>query len=526
MKFIFFTLLTFISLFSISQEVDVKKYDLTIRISDTTNRIYVTEIIDFVRITKMPTFSLDLSNIDTSGLGMVVESVQFLNSDNTKLINFKHEKDRLQIDVNNSANAPRELQVRIEYSGIPKDGLIIGENKYGNRTFFGDNWPDRAHNWFACNDRPSDKALVDFNIIAPEHYEVISNGALKGTVNFKSGLRLHAYSSEYELPTKVMVFGAADFSIEELVEFKRFPLSSWVYPENEQAGFSDMKTAIKVLDFFEHKISDYPYEKLANVQSTTRYGGMENAGCIFYSERAITGENRMEELIAHEIAHQWFGNSATEADWQHLWLSEGFATYFTNLYVQYNYGEERFTEMLQKDRKSVLQFYSKYKLPLIDTLSTDLLFMLNTNAYQRGAWVLHMLRNEIGNENFWITIQTYYDKYKYSNATSANFMDIAQEVSGKDLTSFNRQWLQTGVIPELDLNWSQKGKKIKIEIKQMQKGAMFYFPLEFIVYFKDGTNEVRIVDIDSVETIIEEKDNRKIKCIQLDPNVKLLFEKR
>jgi aminopeptidase N len=280
------------------------------------------------------------------------------------------------------------------------------------------------------------------------------------------------------------------------------------------------------LDFFEHKISDYPYEKLANVQSTTRYGGMENAGCIFYSERAITGENRMEELIAHEIAHQWFGNSATESDWEHLWLSEGFATYFTNLYVQYNYGEERFTEMLKKDRKSVLQFYQQNKLPLIDTISTDLLFMLNTNAYQRGAWVLHMLGNEIGNENFWITIQKYYEEYQYKNATSSDFIKVAEEVNKRDLQLFKKQWLQTGVIPELDLNWEQKGKNVTLSIKQLQEGLLFEFPLEFMIYYKDGSSELKEFRIKDKEFILKEKIGKKIKCVQLDPNVKLLFLKR
>src|SRR5690606_11234286 len=146
-------------------------------------------------------------------------------------------------------------------------------------------------------------------------------------------------------------------------------------------------------------------------------------------ERAITGKGMMEELIAHEIAHQWFGNSATESDWSQLWLSEGFATYMTHLYVLGKYGDGRFEEGLAKDRQTVKHFYNQQILPVVDTLSTDPNEMLNANAYQRGAWVLHMLRNELGDDLFWKGIQLYYTTFQYSNATTKDFIQAMEKAS-------------------------------------------------------------------------------------------------
>ncbi len=501
----------------IGQTIDVTSYNLEIHLSDSSDVIHVKESVVFDRMSKMSTVVLDLVAQDADQTGMKVSSLKL----NGTEIPFKHDKEKLLFEVDNSVNANRTNEVSVEFSGIPRDGLIIGKNKFGNRTFFGDNWPNRAHHWFACNDHPSDKAIVNFSVYAPKNYEIIANGELVKKELVDSKIIHYSYKSDFVLPTKVMVFGAADFSVKNYDEFNRFPLSAWVYPENEKAGFSDMSLAIPVLNFFEEKIAPYPYEQLANVQSTTRYGGMENAGCIFYAESAIRGDGKMESLIAHEIAHQWFGNSASEKDWEHLWLSEGFATYLTHLYTENKYGKEKFKEELWKDRTTVGQFYRDQKLPLVDTISTDLLFMLNTNAYQRGSWVLHMLRNELGDELFWKGIRFYYESYKYSNASSSDFIKCMESTSGKELGLFKKQWLHTAEIPELDAQWKTKRNKLTLSVIQSEK--TFIFPLEFKITYKDGSTEIISLQIKDNETLFTQKMKSKVRHIVMDPDVKLLF---
>jgi aminopeptidase N len=155
-----------------------------------------------------------------------------------------------------------------------------------------------------------------------------------------------------------MVIGAARFAVRQTGVVNGFEVTSWVYPQNREEGFDSYKYAPKILDFFHTHIGPYSYKKLANVQSKTRYGGMENASNIFYFENSVaTGAeaagnaSKIEPLVAHEIAHQWFGNSASETDWHHVWLSEGFATYLTHLYFEFTYGRDRMTKDLRDDRK-------------------------------------------------------------------------------------------------------------------------------------------------------------------------------
>ena len=153
-----------------------------------------------------------------------------------------------------------------------------------------------------------------------------------------------------------MVFGAADFAVQLAGEHEGIPVSSWIFKEQKEKGFYDYAMALPVLEFFTKNVAPYPYEKLANVQSKTRYGGMENASCIFYYEASVKGDRSSEALIAHEIAHQWFGNSASEANWHHVWLSEGFATYWTHLYFEQTQDKSIF------ENRPIEGFKNGYKL--------------------------------------------------------------------------------------------------------------------------------------------------------------------
>ena len=154
-----------------------------------------------------------------------------------------------------------------------------------------------------------------------------------------------------------------------------------------------------MVNFFSTKVGPFPYEKLANVQSSTRFGGMENASAIFYSQEAIAKGKNIESTVSHEIAHQWFGDSVTEKEWHHLWLSEGFATYFGALFFEQSDGRDNFIERMEKSKKRIFQSKVTDR-PIVDYEVRDLFKLLNSNNYPKGAWVLHMLRGLLGDEIF------------------------------------------------------------------------------------------------------------------------------
>lgn len=429
-------------------EIDVKHYNLTIAVNDSTNSIDAKMIISLTFKQLVNAFDMDLVQQDSTGKGMHILSV-FQNKDS---VQFTHLNNKITIQPN-AIKTDSIYNFEITYNGIPKDGLIIGENLHGDRTFFADNWPNRAHNWFPCVDHPSDKATVEFTIIAPNHYQVIANGTLVEETNLSNDLKRYHYKTMVPLPTKVMVIGVARFAVQQLGETHNIPISTWVYPQTKEQGFHDFANAKNILDFFIEKFGEYPYQKLANVQSKTQFGGMENAGAIFYAEKYVKGERNFEDTIAHEIVHQWFGNSASESDWPHLWLSEGFATYFADVYIQKTAGEAVFQQRLKEERDEVLNFYKKKQTPVIDTENTHLMSLLNANSYEKGAWALRMLHKKLGDETFWTGIKTYYEKFKLSNASTNDFKNVMTEVSGQNLDAFFLQWLQKAGHPVLKTSW-------------------------------------------------------------------------
>jgi aminopeptidase N len=498
-------------------EIDVKHYNLAIEVNDSTNSIQGKMTISLTFKQLVNAFDLDLVQQDSTGKGMLITSV-FQNNDS---VSFTHNDNKINIQPN-AIKTDSIYTFEITYNGVPKDGLIIGENLHGDRTFFSDNWPNRAHNWFPCIDHPSDKATVEFTIKAPNHYQAVANGTLLEETNLTDNLKLYHYKTSVQLPTKVMAIGIARFAVQQLGETHNIPVSSWVYPQTKDLGFYDFANTKNILDFFIEKFGEYPNQKLANVQSKTQFGGMENAGAIFYAEKYVKGERNFEDTIAHEIVHQWFGNSASETDWPHLWLSEGFATYFTDLYIQKTDGEDAFQQRLKAAREKVLNFYKRRQTPVIDIENKDLMSLLNANSYEKGAWVLHMLRKKLGDETFWTGIKTYYEKFKLNNATTNDFKNVMAEVSGQNLDVFFTQWLQKAGHPVLKTSWLYYQNKLRLLIDQTQENA-FNFPLDVEIIYTDGTSEIKTIEVAEIAIPYEIETKGEVKEVKFDPNTWLLF---
>ena len=466
-------------------------------------------------------FELDLVNNNVKGQGMNVSDVSL----DGQPLKFSHQNDRLKIHLSTPALPGDDKKFTIRYSGIPQDGLIISKNKFGDRTFFGDNWPNRAHHWLPTIDHPYEKATCEFIVLAPEHYTIIGTGEKVEESSNGKKRKLTHWKTVVPLPTKVMVIGAARFAISYEGAVNNVPLQSWVYPQNRAEGFSDYAIAAKPLDFFSKTIAPYPYEKLANVQSTTRYGGMENASNIFYYENSVTGKSTIEGLVAHEIAHQWFGNSASEADWYHVWISEGFATYFANLYLENRYGSKRLMEEMETDRQQVIAYFQKNPTPIVNTSITDITKVLNTNSYQKASWVLHMLRYEIGDQKFWEGVREYYRQYQLSNAMTDDFRLVMEKISGKDLKGFFDQWLFRAGHPKLEVVWQYDTRKKQVLVTLEQKqGQPFDFYLNLALNAPSGSQQLEKIKISARKQEFLIPAAQKPTDILLDPNVWLLFE--
>ena len=501
--------------------IDIEHYRFELELSDETDEIKGKAEVK-IAFKKTGPFELDLYTKDEQGKGMTVSSVE----ENGKSVPFEAKGETLSIIPSSSLDTDEPAVYTIQYQGIPADGLIISKNKFGDRTFFGDNWPNRAHHWLPTVDHPSDKATVEFIVSAPDHYQVVANGRQIEESSLGKGKRLTHWKTDVKLPTKIMVIGAADFAVQHAGFVGEAPVSSWVYPNTKEKGFYDYALAVKILTFYTQYIAPYPYEKLANVQSKTRYGGMENASCIFYSEESVDGKRGSEALIAHEIVHQWFGNSASEANWHHIWLSEGFATYLTHVYFEQVHGEEARIPRMEADRRRVLNWEPTRTSPVVDTRVKDYNRLLNANSYQKGGWVLHMLRKQVGDEAFVKGIRLYYDRFQLSNALTSDLQKAMEETSGQKLDWFFKQWIFTAGHPNLKVRWSWSNKKkiCTLEVEQLQE-VPFRFPLD--VFFPDGAageNIIAQLEVTQGKETFEVELPLAPHDVQLDPMVNLLFE--
>ncbi len=509
-----------------AQEIDVLHYEYRLTLSDETDEIRgeATITVRFLKV--VDRFSLDLVS-KTAGKGMTVTRV----AGSVGVRHFTQGGEKLTLVLNSPAVKEDTLQFYIVYRGIPADGLIISKNKYGERTFFADNWPDRARHWIPCNDRPDDKAAVDFYVALPRHYQVVANGRLENdsvkgdwTDEARSNGDYYHWKETVPIPTKVMVIGAARFAVKEFNDSPPgIPVSAWVYPQDSTKGFYDYALAVPILKFFQGYIGEYPFEKLANVQSKTMFGGMENASCIFYSEASVNGKRTAEALIAHEIVHQWFGNSATEKHFAHIWLSEGFAKHLTNVYLGHIYGEDTVKNRLRSDREKVITFLKKDPLPVVDS-SSELMDLLNANSYEKGGWVLRMIQAEVGDTVFQKIIRQYYQTYRGSNAETKDFQKIVEGTTGRNWEKFFRQWLFRAGLPQIDAGWKQKQDKVEITLRQ--QGFVYELPIEFEIRMEDGRSFFKKEVMNSNQLLIDAFVDGKVKEIIIDPHVKLLAELR
>lgn len=506
--------------------VDILHYIFKIDLNDQNNELKGETTLKVKFKQSVANFSLDLINQKSNLQGMKVLAVK---QKDGNVLNFTHQNDKLIIQLNAQTKTDEEQTFIINYRGVPADGLIISSNKYGERTFFGDNWANRARHWLPVIDHPYEKATCEFIVIAPNHYQVVANGMLKEESNLPNNFRLSHWVESVPLPTKVMVIGVARFAVDYVAIHKGISIQSWVYPQDRQAGFYDYALAVKILAFIENKIAPYPYQKLANVQSKTRYGGMENAGNIFYSESSVKGDRSAEALIAHEIVHQWFGDAASEADWHHVWLSEGFATYLTHIYFEETYSKAKMAERMAEDRTQIIEYFkSTPNSPIVDVNITDLNDLLNTNTYQKAAWVLHTLRMELGDELFWKGLKKYYETYQFKNALTEDFQKIMEDASGKDLKNFFREWIYQSGHPQYQGFWQYDAikKELKIQLQQTQKnGTFFHQNLELGIYTKGETNpRIEILNIKNKDSYFTFPLEQIPDKITIDPNTNALME--
>lgn len=469
--------------------IDVLSYGFQLVLPDTGFAIAAQAVVVFRRAPGSPdTLALDL-------VGLTVDSVGSHGDGRAAAYarrSYAYDGLRLRIALpSRESDAPENVSVF--YHGTPQDGLIIRTDARGRRSAFGDNWPERARDWLPTVDSPADKAEVLWLVSAPRDWRVVANGRLARQGRSPDGRSWWAYEEHRPVPTYTMVIGAAPFAVSRrrpvVSAGDTIPIEVWAYPEDSAwADSVPFRRVTEIVETLQRLVGPFPYEKLAHVESATRYGGMENSAAIFYAEQEYVARRMGEGVVRHETAHQWFGDAVTERDFHDLWLSEGFATYLDLVVGAVLDGDSVLTRGMREEARRYMSA-REVDRPVIDPSVIRLTELLDANSYNKGAWVLHMLRGQLGDSTFWRGIREYYLRYRDSSAASADFQRVMERTSGRALDWFFTQWLRQPGYPELDVAWrAERAGRVTLEVRQIQPDAWgrYAIPAVPVEFRRDG----------------------------------------
>lgn len=432
--------------------------------------------------------------------------------------------------------AGERVNITVNYSGIPQDGLILVKDRDGKPSAIGDNWPDRVHHWIPCLDHPSAKASVRFEVTAPTRNEVTANGILESKEKNTDGTTTWTYYERNLISPYNMVIAAGQFATATLKGKSAVPISYYVTHSDRKYAEHGFSSAAPSMDVFSRLINPYPYGKLALIVGATRFGGMENANTIVFSpelfkdfETATPRSRRykipeaVENVVAHEIAHQWFGDAVTQATWADLWLSEGFATYFAGVFLEKNEGPAAFRAYMTNSAKAYFDYAKTRRTPIHDTQTEKLFDLLNPNNYEKGAWVLHVLRKKIGDVAFYEGLRLYYERYRSTTATTDDLRKVMEKTSGENLEAFFDRWIYKAGHPIYKVTWTEgKGGELEIKLAQTQSEEAFLDTVVLEIVTAKGPQRVKITPKDK-ETTLKIK-SAKPKRINIDPDDVILNE--
>lgn len=425
---------------------DVQHYTLDLIVDVPTNLLAGTATIDAVATQDLSAFNLDFAGLNVAALTVNDEAAQS------------------EIDGGEMTITPavpifegEPFTTVVKYYGRPNtDGSIApfsaGWNNYGNGVYVASE-PSGSATWYPVNDHPTDKATYTTSITVDMPYVAASNGELVETIDNGRGSTTYVWEMDQPMASYLSTVQIADFERQESTTEDGLLIRNYIPTRVSVEGRRAFSRQGEMIDYFETVFGPYPFDVYGSVVSdTTIPFALETQTLSMYGINIVNGGARAESVIAHELAHQWFGNSLTPARWQDIWLNEGFATYAQWLWAEHAYGEDTRDERIENGYASAA---SPFSLPgaatLADPTADDL---FNRGVYVRGGLLLHALRLEVGDEAFFDILRAYADRYAYGLVTTEDFIGVAEEISGDDLTAFFDAWLYEDAlppIPQMDL---------------------------------------------------------------------------
>ncbi|MEO6597424.1 MAG: M1 family aminopeptidase [Planctomycetota bacterium] len=415
--------------------------------------------------------------------------------------------------------APKGSDVRFSahLTGKPVDGFYFKDNRYGEGMAFTDHYSIRARGWLPCEDNPADRARFSLLLMYPEGDEAIGYG-LPGKVpegaQAPDGYRLVFLQSETEIPPYMFAIVVGPLARVPEAGDTRL-IDHFVYRRDVDAAKVALVHDAEWLHTMETTFGPYAFGKYTTVQCPTRWGGFEAPGCVQLAENLFDGPDHGTGTLAHELVHMWFGDGVGYAEWREVWLSEGFASYF-GPWLHAKAGGPSLQESLAQMRERWRKSFEGRTKTIRDDHFAHPDQALNSNTYPKGAWVLHMLRGELGDEVFFGALKAWYEAFRGRSVVTSDFVAAIERHSKRELGWFFAQWLDRVGCPELKVT-AVDGALL---VEQVQKGEPYTFWLRLRTGAAGQQAEHR-VRMDQAQQRVPIEGS--LENVELDPQVELLF---
>ncbi len=445
---------------------DVRHYDLAVRVEPTERRISGVNTVSVVVLEPIERFEINLDDR---------LKVSEVSSDGTSC-EYRHGDGLISVELPRPWAAGEQRSVTIRYSGEPKvalrppwiDGFVWSETPSGAPWIGVTGQGDGGDNWWPCKDHPSDEPDegMDIALTVPADLVGLSNGRLIEKVGNDDGTVTTRWRVSYPINNYLVTVNIAPYvRIEERYEgidgTLDEPLVFWALPEYEQYARNTWKQMPKILEVLGRRFGEYPFFDDKFAVAHAPYYGMEHQTLVAYGALFTDNDYGFDDLLLHEVAHEWWGNKITVSDWADFWIQEGFATYAEAIFVLDTLGEKRYLDYMARIRQRI-----DNDQPIVrgkDLTSSE---AYTGDIYFKGAWVLHTMRWLLGDEDFFEIIWRFANdpEYAYGLVTTGDLVDLTADVSGRDMDWFWQRYVYRAEEPRWSLQRKPEGDRERITI--------------------------------------------------------------
>lgn len=452
-------------------------------------------------------------------------------------LDYSQDDNSITINLSRNFYADEKIELKVFYEGLDlSDGLFFHDStdRYP-KMVESNSWPDHARYWFPCYDSPNDKATQEVIITVKKPLKVLSNGELVDIIEDDDIITYHWYQKRPH-STYLSMLAIAPFSILN-DSLGNMPVNYWVYKGDENNARRVFSVTPEIIEFF-NKLYDYeyPWSKYDQVIGPKQGGGAEATSATILGLGVIHDPDpdkdvNWKSIIAHEIAHQWWGDLITLRTWSETWMNEGFGTYSDYMYTESFRGEVEAALDLKGKKGSYLnEAKNRYQRPIVFTRYTRPQDNFDRHTYQKAASVLHMLRSITGDEGFFKTLSHFLHKHEFGVVDTHDFMVSLKEATGMNLDWFFYQWIYKPGHPifEISKKWDEEAGELKLKIIQVQDTLngtpVFRVPVRIGIYNEGDKPVIKEIWLEQRHEEFSWKISEKPDMVRFDEGNILLKE--